>query len=206
MGTQATTKVKENSFDKGKEIKLLFSEKQILYTRDVELKKYNKETQTYEPLYKADGSVKMGTEKAIALPRSSQYQNHVLTTTASLGTPHSYKKNPETGKSEDMGLLSHMKFISVYENATYKLTHTPHMLDSSGVPMYNEYGGKIFDYENQTTVKITGKELKQEFESWKEQTQQKGIEEAIKGTSKVYSHTPTNAKDIKGQKKENMER
>ena len=206
MENQAPTKGKENSFNKGKEIKLLFSEKQILFTREVELKKYNQETRTYEPVYKADGSVKMGTEKAIALPRSSKYPNYIFTTTASLGTAHSYKKNPETGKSEDMGLLPHMKFISVYENATYKLTHTPHMLDSSGTPMYNEYGGKIFDYENQTVVKITGKELKQEFESCKEQTQQKGIDKTIKDTSQVHSYIPTDAKDIKGQKKDDMER
>ncbi|AOY74730.1 hypothetical protein [Clostridium formicaceticum] len=154
-------------FNPRKKIGVQFSRKQIIATRTVEIKKYNTESQAMEPVLDVEGNPRQGTETRIILPASSQYRQFVLTTTERVFVPHVYQYDQESKTSVDKGLSPNMLMVKLFENATYKLTRTPYLLNSDGTVKVDDKGRKLLDFANQKVVRLTGKEIQQEFDSWK---------------------------------------
>jgi hypothetical protein len=192
MNKQEETK----EFDAGKRIPVQFSKKQVISERAVELKRYNPELQAMEVLLAPDGSVRKGKETRIKLPASSQYNEYVFTTTENVFVPHVFKYDKETKENKDLGLSPNMLMVKLFENALYKLTRTPYVLNEDGTPKIDDKGRKVLDFTKQEVIKLTGKEIQTEFDSWKMQNREKSAIQNIKekGTSSEKSNNESEPK------------
>ncbi|MDU2155959.1 hypothetical protein [Clostridium sp.] len=188
--------VEKKEFDAGKKIAIAFSKKQVVSERYVTEKKFNDETQRYEPVLNENGEEKKTKELRVKLPNSSELNQFIFTTTENAFEPHKFDK-----EGQDLGAIDSMLMVKVYENANYKLTRTPYVLDENGEPALNEAGKRMLDFENQEVIKVSGKDLQREFDSWKnrekEQTQEKkGLNHVQeKGTSSEKTATEPTRKD-----------
>ena len=189
--------VAEKDFNPGKKVAVAFSKKQVVSERYVTEKKFNDETQRYEPVLNENGEEKKTKELRVKLPNSSELNQFIFTTTENAFEPHKFDK-----EGKDLGVIDSMLMVKVYENANYKLTRTPYVLDEKGEPVLNEAGKRMLDFENQEVIKISGKDLQREFDSWKtrekEQTQEKkGLNHVQeKGTSSEKTANEPTRKDM----------
>ncbi|MBO4834614.1 MAG: hypothetical protein J5483_00730 [Lachnospiraceae bacterium] len=84
----------------------------------------------------------------ISMPSTSAYKGYQLDFTGPVW-------DQQIEEDGDRRIAEGWKTLRIYENAEYTLRNTPRKEDGS------------FDYENQTTVKITGSDLKRELDSWR---------------------------------------
>lgn len=174
---QSSPEVKptEPTFVPGKKIPIQFSKTMVVSQRQVELKKYNPEEGKYEPVLNDQGKEVYQTETKIKMPSNSQYTGYLFTTTDKLFEPHRFDK-----EGTDLGSNEKLWMFKVRENVEYKLTKTPYVeMD----------GQRKLDFANQVTVKVTGTQLKEEFESWKEKSKQPSQLEAMKAKEPTSKKT-----------------
>lgn len=188
--SETNKNVESKEFEAGKRIPVKFSKKQVISTRVIDIKKYNPETQAMETQMNPDGNVRKGKETRVKLPASSQYRDYVFTTTENVFVPHKWVYDKDTKESKDMGLNENMLMVKLFENALYKLTRTPYVLNEDGTPKMDDKGRKVLDFAKQEVIKVTGTDLQKEFDSWKAQKREQSVIQDIKekGTSSEKSN------------------
>lgn len=144
----------EKDFDAGKKIGIQFSKKLIISQTPTTIQRYNVETERYEPLLNEEGKEVQATLSRIKLPASSQYKGFIVETTENLFEPHRFDKD-----GKDLGANSKMFMFKVFENASYSIKRTPYLEADAE-------GKRKLDFANQEVVKLTGKELQDEMNSW----------------------------------------
>ena len=154
-----------SNFDAGEKLTVEFGKKQIISQKEVAKTKWDGASDRFVPVIGEDGVPKTDIETRIKLPSSSEYYGYVFTIKEALTTPHKYKI--EDGDVVDLGENDNMRAFSLYSNVEYKITRTPYELNADGYVAKDESGRNMLDFSRQEIVKISGKELKAEMDSWR---------------------------------------
>lgn len=164
----------KKDFDAGKKIGIQFSKKMIISQAPTTIQRYNIEAERYEPLLNDEGKEVQATLSRIKLPASSQYKGFIVETTENLFEPHRFDKD-----GKNLGANPKMFMFKVFENASYPIKRTPYLEPDAE-------GKRKLDFANQEVVKLTGKELQDEMNSWMKSKEQEPSQlDAIKSKETV---------------------